>query len=418
MAPASHHGASLTAPHPLPILRGAGGREDGIVGFRLTDQQAEIRDHVLRLCAGFDDAFWLRKEREASFPEEFYQAMATGGWLGIAMPQEYGGGGLGIAEAAVMMQAVAESGACMSGASAVHMNIFGLNPVVIFGTEAQRRRMLPPLIAGRDKSCFAVTEPNVGLNTTALRTRAERQGDRYLVSGQKIWTSTAQVANKVLLLARTTPADRVRKKTEGLSLFYTDLDRAKVEVRLIEKMGRHAVDSNMLFIDGLEIPEEDRIGEEGRGFHYILHGMNPERILIAAEAVGIGRAALRRATAYAKERIVFDRPIGQNQAIQHPLARCWAELEAADLLTRKAAWLYDEGQECGAEANAAKYLAAEAGFRAAETAVMTHGGMGYAQEYHVERYLRESLIPRIAPVSRELILSFIAERVLGLPKSY
>ena len=388
------------------------------MSFTLTEQQAEIRDHMQRLCAGFDDAYWLRKEREAVFPEEFYRAMADGGWLGIAMPQEHGGGGLGIAEAAVMMGAVAESGACMSGASAIHMNIFGLNPVVVFGTEAQRRRMLPPLIAGHDKSCFAVTEPNVGLNTTALKTRAERRGDRYVVHGQKIWTSTAQVANKVLLLARTTPADQVRKRTDGLSLFYTDLDRSRVEVRLIEKMGRHAVDSNMLFIDGLEIPEEDRIGEEGSGFRTILHGMNPERILIAAEAVGIGRAALRKAGQYARERIVFDRPIGQNQAIQHPLARAWAELEAADLITRKAAWLYDSGQECGPEANAAKYLAAEAGYRAAETAVMTHGGMGYAQEYHVERYLRESLIPRIAPVSRELILSFIAERVLGLPKSY
>ena len=388
------------------------------MSFTLTEQQAEIRDHITRLCAGFDDAYWLRKEREARFPEEFYQAMAAGGWLGIAMPTAYGGGGLGIAEAATMMQAVAESGACMSGASAIHMNIFGLNPVVVFGTEEQRRRMLPPLIAGKDKSCFAVTEPNVGLNTTALKTRAEKRGDRYIVYGQKIWTSTAQVANKVLLLVRTTPADQVRKKTDGLSLFYTDLDRSRVEVRLIEKMGRHAVDSNMLFIDGLEVPEEDRIGPEGSGFRTILHGMNPERILIAAEAVGIGRAALRRASHYAKERIVFDRPIGMNQAIQHPLAKSWAELEAADLLTRKAAWLYDTGQECGAEANAAKYLAAEAGYHAAETAVMTHGGMGYAQEYHVERYLRESLIPRIAPISRELVLSFIAERVLGLPKSY
>jgi acyl-CoA dehydrogenase len=388
------------------------------VGFTLTDQQAEIRAHVLRLCEAFDDAYWLRKDRAATFPEEFYAAMAAGGWLGIAMPADYGGGGLGIADAAVMMQAVAESGACMSGASAIHMNIFGLNPVVMFGTEAQKRRMLPPLIAGQDKACFAVTEPDVGLNTTALKTRAERRGDRYVVHGQKIWTSTAQVANRVLLLARTTPAEQTRKRTDGLSLFYTTLDRARAEVRLIEKMGRHAVDSNMLFIDGLEIPVEDRIGEEGRGFPYILHGMNPERILIAAEAVGIGRAALRRASDYAKQRIVFDRPIGMNQAIQHPLAQRWAELEAADLLTRKAAWLYDQGQDCGAEANAAKYLAGEAGYRAAETAVMTHGGMGYAQEYHVERYLRESLIPRIAPVSRELILSFIAERVLGLPKSY
>jgi acyl-CoA dehydrogenase len=386
--------------------------------FALTSEQADIREQVLRICSAFGDEYWLRKDREGAFPEEFHAAMAKGGWLGIAMPEEYGGGGLGITEAAIMMQAVAESGACMSGASAIHMNIFGLNPVVVFGTEEQKKRSLPPLIAGEDKPCFAVTEPDVGLNTTQLKTRAERRGDRYVVNGQKMWISTAQVASKMLLLARTTPLDQVRRKTDGLSLFYTTLDRSCVEVRLIEKMGRHAVDSNMLFIDGLEVPEEDRIGEEGKGFHYILHGMNPERILIAAEAVGIGRAALRRAADYAKERRVFGRPIGQNQGIQHPLARAWAHLEAAELMTMKAAALYDSGQECGAEANAAKYLAAEAGFSAAETAVMTHGGMGYAQEYHVERYLRESLIPRIAPVSRELILSFLAERVLGLPKSY
>lgn len=388
------------------------------MAFELTAEQAEIRDQVLKLCAAFGDEYWLRKDREGTFPEEFHTAMARGGWLGIAMPEAYGGGGLGITEAAVMMQAVAESGACMTGASAIHMNIFGLNPVVVFGTEEQKRRALPPLIAGRDKPCFAVTEPDVGLNTTQLKTRAERQGDRYVVRGQKMWISTAQVANKMLLLARTTPLDAVKRKTDGLSLFYTDIDRARVEIRLIEKMGRHAVDSNMVFFDGLEVPLEDRIGEEGKGFHYILHGMNPERILIAAEAVGIGRAALRKATDYARERRVFGRAIGQNQGIQHPLARCWAHLEAADLMVMKAAALYDAGKECGAESNAAKYLAAEAGFSAAETAVMTHGGMGYAQEYHVERYLRESLIPRIAPVSRELILSHIAERVLGLPKSY
>lgn len=388
------------------------------MAFELTAEQAEIRDQMLKLCASFGDEYWLRKDREGTFPEEFHAAMAKGGWLGIAMPEQYGGGGLGITEAAVMMQAVAESGACMTGASAIHMNIFGLNPVVVFGTEDQKQRALPPLVAGSDKPCFAVTEPDVGLNTTQLKTRAERRGDHYVVRGQKMWISTAQVANKMLLLARTTPLDEVKRKTDGLSLFYTDIDRAKVEIRLIEKMGRHAVDSNMVFFDGLEVPVADRIGEEGKGFHYILHGMNPERILIAAEAVGIGRAALRKATAYAKERRVFGRAIGQNQGIQHPLARCWAHLEAADLMVMKAAALYDEGKECGAESNAAKYLAAEAGFSAAETAVMTHGGMGYAQEYHVERYLRESLIPRIAPVSRELILSHIAERVLGLPKSY
>jgi acyl-CoA dehydrogenase len=386
--------------------------------FALTEAQEQIRQEILRQCARFGDEYWLAKEREAVFPHEFYAAMVETGWLGIAMPEEYGGAGLGIAEAAVMMQAVAESGAAMSGASAIHMNIFGLNPVVVFGTEEQKRRMLPPLLRGEDKACFAVTEPNVGLNTTQLKTRAERRGDRYVVNGQKIWTSTAQVANKVLLLTRTTPLEEVEKKTAGLTLFYTELDRSRVEVRLIEKMGRHAVDSNMLFIDNLEIPAENRIGEEGQGFRAILHGMNPERILIAAEAVGIGRVALARATQYAKDRVVFGRPIGQNQAIQHPLAECWANLEAANLMMLKAAQLYDTGRECGAEANAAKYLAAEAGFRACERAVMTHGGMGYAQEYHVERYLRESLIPRIAPISPELILSFIAERVLGLPKSY
>jgi acyl-CoA dehydrogenase len=316
------------------------------------------------------------------------------------------------------MQTIAESGAGLSGASALHMNIFGLNPVVAFGNDAQKRRMLPPLINGADKACFAVTEPNAGLDTLNLTTKAVRDGDRYLVSGQKIWISTAQVASKMLILARTTPRESVTKRTEGLSLFYTDLDRAHIEVREIPKMGRAAVDSNELFIDALPVPEADRIGEEGKGFTYILHGMNGERILIAAEAVGLGRAALRRAAAYARERIVFDRPIGQNQAIQHPLARAWMELEAANLMTFKAASLYDQGLPCAAEANAAKFLAAEAGFKACETAVMTHGGMGYAREFHVERYLREVMIARIAPVSREMILCFIAEKVLGLPKSY
>jgi acyl-CoA dehydrogenase len=290
--------------------------------------------------------------------------------------------------------------------------------VVVFGTPAQKQRFLPPLIQGREKACFGVTEPNTGLNTTELKTRAEKRGDRYVINGQKIWISTAQVADRILLLARTTPLDQVKRKTDGLTLFYTALDRAKVEVRLIHKMGRHGVDSNMLFFDGLEVPEEDRIGAEGEGFRLILHGLNPERILIAGEAVGIGQAALSRAANYARTREVFGRPIGQNQGIQHPLARCWAQLEAAGLLTMKAAALYDAGQECGAESNAAKYLAAEAGFAAAEAAVLTHGGMGYAQEYQVERYFRESMIPRIAPVSRELILSHIAEKVLGLPKSY
>ena len=386
--------------------------------YSLTEAQAELRVQILKLCADFGDEYWLKIDQEARFPEEFDKAVASAGWLGIAMPEEFGGAGLGISEATVMMQAVAESGACMSGASAIHMNIFGLNPVVVFGTPAQKQRFLPPLIAGQEKACFGVTEPNTGLNTTELKTRAEKRGDRYIINGQKIWISTAQVADRILLLARTTPLDQVKRKTDGLTLFYTKLDRAKVEVRLIHKMGRHGVDSNMLFFDGLEVPEEDRIGAEGEGFRLILHGLNPERILIAGEAVGIGQAALSRAANYARTREVFGRPIGQNQGIQHPLARCWAQLEAAGLLTMKAAALYDAGRECGAESNAAKYLAAEAGFAAAEAAVLTHGGMGYAQEYQVERYFRESMIPRIAPVSRELILSHIAEKVLGQPKSY
>jgi acyl-CoA dehydrogenase len=306
----------------------------------------------------------------------------------------------------------------MSGASAVHLNIFGLNPVVVFGTPEQKARWLPPMIRGEVKACFAVTEPNTGLNTLKLQTRARRRDGGYVLTGQKIWTSTAQVATKMLILARTTPADEVARPTDGLSLFYTDLDRRYVEAREIDKTGRKAVDSNQLFIDALPVPEADRIGEEGRGFEYMLHGFNPERILIAAEAVGLGRAALARAARYARERIVFDRPIGQNQAIQHPLAERWMQLEAAELMVRKAAALYDAVKPCAAEANAAKYLAAEAGYAACETAVMTHGGMGYAKEFHVERYLREALIPRIAPVSRELILCYVAERVLGLPKSY
>jgi len=386
--------------------------------FSLTADQQSIRESVERLCRGFDDAYWLNKDREGGFPHAFFDAMAASGWLGICIPEEYGGSGLGVTEAAIMAQAIAESGAGMSGASAVHINIFGLNPVVVVGTDEQKRRMLPPMAAGKVKSCFAVTEPNTGLNTTQLKTRAVRNGDRYVVDGQKVWISTAQVADKILLLARTTPLDEVKRPTEGLSLFYTDFDRSRVQVHEIEKMGRKVVDSNELFFEGFEIPLEDRIGEEGKGFEYILHGMNPERILIAAEAVGLGKCALARATAYAKERVVFNRPIGQNQAIQHPLAKNWMELEAAWLMMMSAAWQYDNGLPCGAAANAAKYLAGEAGFDACQQAVMTHGGFGYAKEYHVERYLREVMIPRIAPVSPQLVLCFIAERVLGLPKSY
>jgi acyl-CoA dehydrogenase len=386
--------------------------------FRLSAEQQEIRDAVGRLCADFGPDYWLERDSTGDFPHEFYAAMAGSGWLGIAMPPAYGGAGLGIVEAALMMQAVAGSGAGFSGASAIHMNVFGLNPVVVFGSAEQKARFLPPLIAGDEKACFAVTEPDAGLDTTHLATRAVRDGADYVISGRKAWISTAQVAHKMLILTRTAPLDAVAKPTDGLTLFYTDLDRAKIEVREIAKMGRKAVDSNLLFIDGLRVPQADRIGEEGKGFHYILHGMNPERILIAAEAVGLGQTALARASAYAGERVVFGRRIGQNQAIQHPLAQSWMELRAAELMVLDAAGKYDRGEACGAEANAAKYLAAEAGFRACETAIMTHGGFGYAREYHVERYLREMQIARIAPITPQLILCHIAEKVLGLPRSY
>ena len=389
--------------------------------FALKPEQLEIREAVARLCARFGDDYWLKKDEAGEFPREFHGAMAEAGWLGVAMPEAYGGAGLGIAEAAVVMQAVAQSGAGFSGASAVHMNIFGLHPIVVFGTDEQKRRFLPPLIAGAEKAAFAVTEPDVGLDTTRLKTRAVRDGDDYVLTGRKIWTSTAQVAEKVLILVRTTPFDEAPRPSAGMSLFYTDLDRSKIEVREIHKMGRAAVDSNMLFIDGLRVPAADRIGEEGKGFQYILHGMNPERILIAAEAVGLGRAALARAARYAGERVVFGRPIGQNQGIQHPLAERWIELEAAELLVHRAAAAYDAGEDAaqvGAYANAAKYFAAEAGHRACESAVLTHGGMGYAREFQVERFFREIQIARIAPISPQLILSHIAERVLGLPKSY
>ena len=386
--------------------------------FELDSTQEEIVAAVAALCAPFDAAYWRRCDEEAAFPEAFVAAVVEGGWLGIAMPERWGGADLGITEAALLAHGIARSGAGMSGASAVHVNLFGPHPVVVHGTEAQQARILPPLIRGEHRVCFGVTEPDAGLNTTAITTRAIRDGDGYRVSGRKLWTSTAQSATHVLLLARTTAREAAERRTDGLTLFYTPLDRDRVEIRRVPKMGRAAVDSNALFIDELEVPVADRIGEEGDGWRCILHGLNPERILIAAEAVGLGRAALERAATYARERVVFERPIGRNQAIQHPLAENWMELEAAWLMTLKAAARYDADRSCGAEANAAKYLAAEAAFRACERAVLTHGGMGYARACDVERFLREIMIPRIAPVSQEMIRNFIAERVLDQPRSY
>ena len=388
------------------------------MNFELTDEQQSIQAAIQKICQHFDDAYWLARDTDGTFPEDFVKAITEGGWLGIAMPEAYGGAGLGVTETAIMAHAIARSGAGMSGASAVHLNLFGPNPIVVFGTEEQKARLLPPLIKGQDRACFGVTEPDAGLNTTRLATRAVRDGDHYRINGRKLWTTTAQTANKILIIARTQDLADCKKPTDGLTLFFTDLNRDSIEVRLIDKMGRKAIDSNALFIDDLIVPVADRIGEEGDGWKCLLHGLNPERILIAAEAVGLGQAALEKASQYAKERVVFDRTIGKNQGIQHPLAENWMELEAAQLMVFKAASLYDAGKPCGAEANAAKYLAAKAAFTACERAVLTHGGMGYAKEYHVERYLREIMIPVIAPISQELIKSFIAEQVLGQEKSY
>lgn len=386
--------------------------------FALTEEHRAIEDGIGRVMSDFGDEYWLERDRNGGFPEEFYRAMADGGWLGVSFPEDVGGAGLGVAAAAVMMRAIASSAGAMQAASAIHMNVFGPKAIALFGSDEQKQRWLPPIIKGERKTAFGVTEPNAGLDTGSIATRADRADDGYVVNGRKVWTSTAQVADKILLLARTAPQQECERGIDGLSLFYTDLDRSACDVREIDKMGRRSVDSNEIFIDNLKVPAADLIGEEGKGFRYILHSMNPERILVAAEAVGIGQEALRRASAYARERVVFGRPIGQNQAIQHPLAESWAQLEAAWMMCMKAAGLFDAGEPCGAEANAAKYLGSEAGFTACERAVMTHGGMGYAKEFHVERLLREVMIVRLAPVSQQMILNFISERVLGLPKSY
>jgi len=386
--------------------------------FSLSEDHRAIRDGVNAVVRRFDDEYWLARDEDGVFPREFHKAMADAGWLGITMPTEFGGSGLGVTEACLMMHEVASHGGGMAAASCVHINLFGPHPIVVFGTDEQRKRWLPPLIAGTDQCCFGFTEPDAGLNTTAIKTFAEKVHGGYIVHGQKVWTSTAQVANKIMLLTRTTKLENCKKPTEGITIFYTDLDRGKIEVRKIPKMGRKCVDSNAIFIDGLFIPDADRVGEEGKGFSYILHSLNPERLLVAAEAIAIGEDALRRGTQYARDRIVFDRPIGQNQGIQHPLAERWMNLEAAWTMVMKGAWLYDNHKPCGAEANTAKFLGARAGFEACLQSVLTHGGFGYAKEYHVERLLREVTVTRIAPITEQLILSYIAEKVLDLPKSY
>lgn len=384
----------------------------------LTPERQQIQDAIQMLCDRFDDEYWREKDHSHSFPVEFQKAVAEAGWLGIMMPEQYGGSGLGITDAALLMQTVGNSAGVLAACSTIHINIFAPHAIAVHGTEQQKEAILPPLIRGEDVACFAVTEPDAGLDTTHISTRARRTAEGYVIDGRKMWISTAQRANKMMILARTTPIEECVKPTDGMTLFYTDLDRRHIEVREIRKHGRGAVDSNAVFIDGLPVPFEHRIGEEGRGFSILLDAINPERILVAAEAVGIGRRALSKAAAYAKERVVFGRPIGKNQGIAHPLAESWMQLEAADLMIWRAASLYDSGRPCGAEANAAKFLAADAAYLACDRAVRTMGGMGYAAEFDVERYLREIMVPRIAPVSREMILNYISERVLGLPRSY
>ncbi|MSO90103.1 MAG: acyl-CoA dehydrogenase [Acetobacteraceae bacterium] len=384
--------------------------------FGLTAEQKVLRENIARICADFGDDYWLARDRDGKFPHEFGDAFARAGWFGAIFPEEVGGAGLGMVEAAIIMMEVGKLG--LAACSTLHMNMFGAQPIVKFGNTEQKRCFLPPIIAGTDRLCFGVTEPDAGLDTTRIRTFARRQGDKYIVHGKKVWTSTAQVANKILLLTRTQSYEESARPADGMTLFYTDLDRGKIDVRLIEKLGRRAVDSNELFIDGLEIPVEDRIGEEGRGFRYLLHGLNTERIIVTAGFLGATQYVLDKAAQYAKDRVVFNRPIGQNQAVQHPLAEIWIERLAAELVMFKGAVLYDNGEECGAEVNAAKYLAAEIFLKAATRAVRVHGGFGYAKEFHVERYFRESILPQMAPISQELALCYVAERVLGLPKSY
>ncbi|MGW0181134.1 acyl-CoA dehydrogenase family protein [Nocardia sp. NPDC003345] len=388
------------------------------MSFELSEDQRLIRDAVAELAAKFDDQYWMEKDREHEFPTEFYRAIADGGWLGLCIPEEYGGHGLGITEASILAEQVSRSGGGMNAASSIHMSIFGMQPVIVHGSEELKQRTLPRVAQGDLHVCFGVTEPGSGLDTSRITTFARRDGDHYVVNGRKVWISKALESEKILLLTRTQKYEDVEKKTSGMTLFLTDIDRDHIDIRPIPKMGRNAVSSNEVFIDDLRIPVEDRVGEEGRGFEYLLDGLNPERMLIAAEALGLGRVALDRAVRYANERVVFGRPIGKNQGIQFPLADSLARLDAAELVLRKATWLYDQGKPCGREANTAKYLCAEAGFEAADRAMQTHGGMGYSEEYHVSRYFRESRVMRIAPISQEMILNYLGSHVLKMPRSY
>jgi acyl-CoA dehydrogenase len=386
--------------------------------FGDTDGRKDLRAAVRNLAGRFDDSYWGSCDQDHRFPSEFYRAFADAGWLGIAIPERWGGGGLGMSEAGLLLQEVAASGAAMNGCSAIHPTIFGIHPVVVHGSDALRDKVLPRAVDGDLQIAFAVTEPTAGTDTSQIKTFARRVDDHYEVTGRKVWVSKALEAEMLLLLVRTTRLEDCERRTDGMTLLLAPVDRSSVDIRPIAKMGRNAVDSNEVFIDGLRVPVENRVGEEGEGFRLLLDGINPERILLAHESVGIGRVALRKAVQYASERVVFDRPIGQNQAIAHPLASSLAQLDAAELIARQAAWLYDQGESCAREANTAKFLAAEAAFRATDQAIQTLGGFGYSKEFHVERYFREARLMKIAPITQEMVLNYLAEHVLGLPRSY
>ncbi len=386
--------------------------------FSEDTEYAPIRAAIREICARFPDDYWAEADATHSFPWAFYDALAEGGWIGVAIPAEYGGGGAGITEASIILEEVAASGACMNGASAIHLSIFGMHPVVRHGSEQIKRRYLPSVASGQLHVAFGVTEPDAGTDTTAIRTLAVRDGDGYRITGRKVWTSKALESDRVLLLTRTTPPEQCARRTDGLTLFVASLRDPAVSIRPIPKLGRNAVASCEVSYDGLYVDAADRVGDEGSGFRYLLDGLNAERVLIAAEALGVGKAALRRAVGYAASRVVFGRPIGANQGISFPLAEAHARLAAAELAVRQAAWRIDNDKPCGEQANVAKFLAADAAFAAADAAVQTHGGFGYATEYHVERYWREARLMRIAPVPQEMVLNYLAEHVLGLPRSY
>jgi acyl-CoA dehydrogenase len=386
--------------------------------FQLSEEHRLIRAAVQKICADFPDEYWSACDAEHRFPWAFYDAMAAAGWIGIAIPEAYGGSGRGIIEASLVLEEVAASGAAMNGATPLHLSMFGMQPVIKHGSEEMKQKYLPDVARGKLHVAFGVTEPDAGTDTSSITTFARREGDHYLVRGRKVWTSKALESERVLLLVRTTPREQAARRTDGMTLLLAELQRPEVTISPIDKVGRNAVATCEVVYDDLPVAVSDRVGEEGQGFRYLLDGLNAERILIAAEALGIGRAALRRAVDYANERVVFGRPIGRNQGVAFPLGEARMRLDAAELMIRKAAWLLDAGQPCGAEANMAKWLAADAAFLAADQAVQTHGGFGYAREYHVERYWREARLMRIAPISQEMILNFVTEHVLGLPRSY